>query len=251
MGLYPYRDVAEHGLPLDDFRLPDGESGDRCSLYHTESDMMPIEPTVFVVDDDAVVRRSLMRIIRAAGLSVEPFATAEEFLSQYDPAAPGCLVADLRMPGISGLMLQEQLQARGIQLPFIIVTGYGDVPQAVQAMKHGAVDFLQKPFDNQVLLDRIRKAIEQDTRLRQGKVLRARVKARLATLTSRERQVMDMVVTGLANKEIAARLSLSSKTVEAHRARVMKKTRAASLAELVRLGQADKQQEDKALFHTI
>ncbi len=197
---------------------------------------MAVEPTVFVVDDDTAFLEYLRMLLRSVGLSVEVFTTAEEFLAQYVPARPGCLVLDVRMPGMSGLNLQEELAARHISLPVIIITGYPEWSAAVRALKTGAVDFIQKPiFDDQLLLDRIRQALETDRRLRHQEAQVADVAARVAQLTTRERQVMELVVAGKPNKLIAAELGLSPKTVEVHRANVMKKMEADSLAELVRL----------------
>lgn len=205
---------------------------------------METEPTVFVVDDDDALRESLQWLIKPMGVNVECYGTAKAFLEAYDSSRPGCLVLDVRMPGLGGLDLQEQLTARGIVLPVIIITGHGEVPMAVRAMKSGAIDFLEKPFSDQVLLDRIRDAIAQDTRKRREQARRAEVMARLALLTRREREVMEMVVVGMANKQIAAALHISQKTVEAHRARVMDKMQADSVAELVRLAQAAEDELD-------
>lgn len=193
------------------------------------------EPVVFVVDDDEAVRSSLKFLLQSAGLSAAVFASAAEFLHNYHPDQPGCLVLDSRLPGMSGLELQQQLTATGVRIPVIIVTGFGDVPNAVQAMRAGAVDFIEKPYDDAALLERIRQAIELDRRERTIRANRGEIMARLATLSSREREVMDRVVSGLANKSIAGELGISIKTVEAHRARVMEKMRAESLAHLVRL----------------
>jgi two-component system response regulator FixJ len=178
------------------------------------------EPTVFVVDDD---------------LAVETFATGEEFLQVYDPARPGCLVLDVRMPGMGGLRLQEELAARRIILPVIILTGYAEVQTAVRAFKTGAFEFIEKPYSDEVLLDCIQRAIEADRHTREAEMLRAAVAARFASLTPREREVMLLVTAGKANKVIASDLGLSPKTVEVHRAAVMEKMGAGSLAELVRL----------------
>jgi FixJ family two-component response regulator len=197
---------------------------------------MAVEPTVFVVDDDTVFLEYLGALLKSVGLSAEVFTTAEEFLAQYTPTRPGCLLLDVRMPGMSGLNLQEELAARRISLPVIIITGYPEWSTAVRALKTGAVDFIQKPiFSDQLLLDRIRQAIETDRQTRDLEAQRAEVAARVAQLTTRERQVMELVVAGKPNKLIAADLGLSPKTVEVHRANVMKKMAADSLAELVRL----------------
>jgi len=196
---------------------------------------MPSEPTVFVVDDDPAVRDSLRWLLQSVDLAVETFATGEEFLRAYDPARPGCLVLDVRMPGMSGLRLQDELAAHGITLPIIILTGYAEVQTAVRAMKTGAFDFIEKPYSDEQLLDRIHHAIETDRRGREADGLRAEVAARFALLTPREREVMELVTAGKANKVIAAELGLSPKTVEVHRAAVMDKMGADSVAKLVRL----------------
>jgi two-component system, LuxR family, response regulator FixJ len=193
------------------------------------------EATVFVVDDDAAVCDSLRFLIESVGLRVETFASAGAFLAAYEPGTPGCLVLDLRMPGMSGLELQEQMARRGLNLPVIIITAHGDVPAAVRAMRAGAIDFMSKPFSDQALLDRIHQALEKDAQARSERAARDAVAARIALLTPREREVMDLVVSGKANKEIAAVLDLSAKTVETHRARVMDKMQANSVADLVRM----------------
>jgi two-component system response regulator FixJ len=195
------------------------------------------EATVFVVDDDPSVRRALRRLIDSVELHVETYASAEGFLNAYDPARPGCLVLDVRMPGVSGLDLQETLAGRDVLLPVIFITGYGDVPTTVRAMKGGAVDFIEKPFNEQLLLDAVHRGIEQDARLRRERAERADVLRRVAQLTPRERQVLTRVVAGRMNKQIAAELGTSEKTVKTHRARVMSKMQADSVAELVVLAQ--------------
>ncbi|MBU0639726.1 MAG: response regulator transcription factor [Planctomycetes bacterium] len=196
---------------------------------------MAPEPTVFVVDDDPGMRGSLRWLIESVGLRVKVFESAREFLAAYDPERPGCVVLDVRMPGMSGLELHEELSSMHGAVPAIIITGHGDVPMAVRAMKAGAVDFLEKPFGDQVLLDCIRKAIRQDATSRRERAQRAEAAARLMRLTPREHEVMSLVVAGKANKQVAAELGLSEKTIEAHRARVMEKTQSDSLAELVQL----------------
>lgn len=194
------------------------------------------DATVFIVDDDPDFLEYLGILLKSVGLPAEVFTRAEDFLAQYDPARPGCLVLDVRMPGMSGLNLQEELAARHITLPVIIITGYPEWSSAVRALKIGAVDYIQKPiFSDEVILERVRQAIESDRRTRQLDGLRAEVAARVAHLTPREHQVMELVVDGKSNKVIAAELGLSPKTVEVHRANVMKKMEAESLAELVRL----------------
>ena len=202
-----------------------------------ETPECPAEPTVFVVDDDAAVRRSFEWLVGSVGLRTETFDSAQAFLKAYDPARPGCLVMDVRMPGMSGLELQERLLAEGITLPIIVVSGFGDVPTAVRVMKQGAVDFVEKPFSDQAMLDRIQASIEHDLRTREADAERAGARNDLANLTRRETEVMESVIAGRSNKEIARALHISPKTVEVHRANVMKKMRADSLADLVRLAE--------------
>ena len=192
-------------------------------------------PTVFVVDDDEAMRSSLQWMIESVGLAVECFASAEDFLQSYYPGRAGCLLLDVRMPGMGGLELQEYLQRNEISIPVIIITGHGDVAMSVRAMKGGAVDFIEKPFNDELLLDAIRNALSKDEKNREEQAVRAELAARLALLTPREHEVMDMVTQGKSNKEIANALGVTPKTVEAHRAKVMDKMQAASLAELVRM----------------
>jgi FixJ family two-component response regulator len=194
-----------------------------------------LKPTVFVVDDDAAVRDALRFLLRSAGLTVETFTSAVEFLDTFRDDKPGCLVLDIRMPGMTGMELQEQLLARRSILPIIFITGHGDVPMAVEAMQAGAIDFIQKPFRDEDLLGRIRQAVEKDAKDRESLQELAVIRDRLASLTPREREVMDLVVNGKANKVIAGDLDLSQRTVEIHRARVMEKMEASSLAHLVRM----------------
>ena len=191
--------------------------------------------TVFVVDDDEAVRASLKLLLKTLGLPAQTYASAQEFLATFDARRGGCLVLDIRMPGMSGLELQEELNARGAILPIIFITGHGDVPMAVEAMQRGAMDFLQKPFRDQDLLDRISEALAKDRAGRELLGNRERIRARVAGLTPREREVMALVTQGKANKVIAADLDLSQRTVEIHRAHVMEKMGANSLAHLVRM----------------
>jgi RNA polymerase sigma factor (sigma-70 family) len=191
--------------------------------------------TVFVVDDDQAMRKSLKWLIESVGMQVESYASADEFIRNYYPGRSGCLLLDVRMPGMSGLDLQEQFIRQNIKIPIIIITGHGDVPMAVRAMKAGAVDFIEKPFNDEFLLDSIRKALALDVQQRTFQAQRAEIATRLAHLTPREHEVMEMVTNGKSNKEIANQLGVSTKTVEAHRARVMEKMEADSLAELVRM----------------
>lgn len=191
--------------------------------------------TVFVVDDDQAVRKSLEMLFTSVGITARVFAGAQDFLDRYDPEEPGCLVLDVRMPGMSGLELQRQLKERGIGIPVIIVTGHGDVPIAVRAMKDGALEFLEKPFSKQMLIDHVQAALQRDAERRRGLQRLSDIDTRIATLTEREREVMELVVAGKLSKQIAAELGISKKTVDVHRARVMHKMEVESLAELVEL----------------
>jgi len=192
-------------------------------------------PTVFVVDDDQAMRSSLKWLIESIGMQVKTYSSADEFLSSYFPGRAGCLLLDVRMPGMSGLELQAHLARKDSRLPVILITGHGDVSMAVKAMKSGAVDFIEKPFHDEELLTSIRNALEFDEKRRALQSRRAEIAVHLAELTPREHEVMEMVTEGRANKEIATVLGVSAKTVEAHRARVMGKMGASSLAELVRM----------------
>src|SRR5215472_7691975 len=195
------------------------------------------EPVVFVVDDYAPGRRSITRLLRAAGFVVAAFASAQDFLAQYDPAASGCLVLDLAMPAISGLELQSILADKRSLLPIIFLTAHGDIPKSVQAMKHGASDFLTKPVNDEELLAAVRTAIEKHRAVRREQAELSEIRARLATLTPREREVLEYVVAGKLNKQIAGDLGTVEQTIKIHRAHVMQKMRARSVAELVRLTQ--------------
>jgi two-component system, LuxR family, response regulator FixJ len=190
---------------------------------------------VIVVDDDDAVRAALTLLLRSAGHATRSFESAAAFLEKWDPRAGGCLVLDVRMPGISGLELQQQLNQRGATLPVIFITGHGDVPMAVEAMQQGAFGFLQKPFQDQELLDQIRRALAHDSERRTQLARRNEIRARLESLTPREREVLTLMLRGRPNKLMAVDLSLSQRTVEIHRARVMDKMQAGSLAELVRM----------------
>ena len=192
-------------------------------------------PTVYIVDDDDAVRNSLRLLLKSVGLAAQSHASAQEFLERYDPAQPGCMVLDVRMPGMSGLELQQELNLRGAVIPVIFITGHGDVPMAVEALQHGAFDFLQKPFRDQDLIDRIQRALEKDRGNREELKKRAQIRERRESLTPREREVLDLVTSGKANKVMAGDLGVSQRTVEIHRARVMEKMGAASLAQLVRM----------------
>ena len=193
------------------------------------------EPTVFIVDDDQAVARSLRWLIESVRLKVETFPSAQAFLDGYDATNSGCLVLDVRMPGMSGLDLQERLAAQRIHVPIIFITGHGDVQMAVRAVQAGAFDFVEKPFNDQDLLDRIQKAIARDADQRGKDAQRAQLRALFVSLTPREREVLDLVVEGMSNKAIANSLGLSAKTVEVHRAKVTDKMHARSISDLVKM----------------
>jgi RNA polymerase sigma factor (sigma-70 family) len=192
-------------------------------------------PTVFIVDDDPAIRFAMQALMDSVNIEHEIFASGDEFLENADDHRAGCLVLDIRMPGLGGLELQDELLKRDSTLPIIFITGHGDVPMAVDAMQKGAVDFIQKPFRDQDLLDRIREALKTDQERREEQKKHAEVAERLARLTNREREVFDLVVTGKPNKVIAYELGVSQRTVEIHRARVMEKMQARSLADLVKM----------------
>lgn len=190
---------------------------------------------VFIVDDDPGMRNSTRWLVESLGLPVCTYGTAREFLAEFDSCATGCLILDVRMPDMSGLEVQEELRSRGSKIPIIFVTGYGEVATAVRALKSGALDFVEKPFSDQFLLDRVRAAVEADMSASKKRAEAAERAERLQRLTPRERQVLDLVRAGLPNKAIAVELNISDKTVEYHRANFMKKLRAGSLAELFKL----------------
>jgi FixJ family two-component response regulator len=190
---------------------------------------------VFVVDDDSSIREAIESLVKLAGLRVETFGTAQEFLRSERPDLPGCVVLDVELPGLSGLDLQRELAAHGIKLPIIFITGYGDIPMSVRAMKAGALEFLTKPFRDQDLLDAIQQALERDRAARQHSREIVELRKRFDGLTSREREVMSLVVAGWLNKQIGFELKISEITVKIHRGRVMNKMGAQSLAELVRM----------------
>ena len=192
-------------------------------------------PTIFVVDDDEAMRSSLRWLIESTGMQVQTFDSADAFLTGYSPDWAGCLLLDVRMPGMSGLELQAYLAREDYRLPVIIITGHGDVAMAVKAMQAGAMDFIEKPFHDEDLLGSVQRAMEVDRQDRAQRAQHAGILARLESLTPREHEVMGLVTDGHSNKEIAAALGVSGKTVEAHRARVMDKMQATSLAELVRM----------------
>jgi two-component system, LuxR family, response regulator FixJ len=192
-------------------------------------------PTVIVIDDDDAVRNSLKMLLRSVNLPVAVYASAQEFLPRYDLDQPGCLVVDVRMPGMSGLELQQQLNLRGAMIPVIFITGHGDISMAVEAMQHGAFDFLPKPFRDQDLLDRVQRALDKDANNRREFSRSDRIRELYDTLTPREREVLELVTSGKPNKVMAGDLGVSQRTIEIHRARVMEKMHAHSLAQLVRM----------------
>jgi two-component system response regulator FixJ len=196
---------------------------------------MKPDATIFVIDDDDAVRRGLSALLGAKGYAVETFPTAEAFLARPLPEPPGCILVDIRMPGMSGLELQAELKRRGVRLPVIVVTGHGDVAMAVTALKAGAVDFIEKPFDADAIMTAIGEGLRQATAAHAKAEDRAAIAERVASLTPREREVMNLVVAGQPNKVIAFRLKIAVRTVEIHRARVMEKTGARNLSELVRM----------------
>ena len=196
---------------------------------------MTHEPTVFVVDDDPDVRRFLRSLISSVDLRVELFDSAQSFLEGHKPGTHGCLLLDIRMPGMSGLELQKELAKRKIDIPIIFLTGHGDVQIAVNAMKAGAYDFVEKPFNNELLLDLLQKAVVKGLTAEQSRSEEAEIEQRVSLLTKREQQVMDMVVAGETNKGIARHLDISERTVENHRGKVMSKMQAQSLAQLVKM----------------
>ena len=197
--------------------------------------MTEVPPTVFVIEDDPSMRGAVEDLVRSVRLQVRAFASPQEFLESNQRDAPGCLVLDVRLPGMSGLTFQTELVKEGVKLPVIFITGHGDIPMSVRAMKAGAIEFLTKPFHHQELLDAIHTAIERDRAMRRETVLIADLRNRYATLTERERHIMALVVMGRANKQIAAELNLSEITVKVHRGQVMRKMMAESLPDLVRM----------------
>lgn len=192
-------------------------------------------PTVFVVDDDEEVRSALKLLFESVGLPVICFASALEYLDRFDGSLPGCLVVDIRMPGMSGLDMQEKLSEYPIFPPVIIITGHGDVPMAVRAVQAGAVDFIEKPFRDQILLDSVHRAIEMDAKKRGEASRLSEIREHLDQLTPREREVLDLVISGMRNKNISEQLGITLSTVEAHRSRVMEKMQADSLSHLMRM----------------
>jgi FixJ family two-component response regulator len=197
--------------------------------------MTSFDAAVFVVDDDPLIRDALEQLIKSVGLKAFTFSSAREFLEKELPDEPCCLILDIRMPGLSGLDLQDELAKRGLTIPVIFITGHGTVPTSVRAMKAGAVDFLQKPFEDQELLDAIHKAIDQNRQTRKEQSEISEIKRRVESLTPREYEILVLVATGMLNKQIAYDLKLSENTVKTHRAHIMQKMNAESLADLVRL----------------
>lgn len=191
--------------------------------------------TIFIIDDDPRMGKSLSWLVESVDLKAEVFDSAQKFLGSFDPLRTGCVLCDVRMPGMSGVELLEAIRATGSQIPVIMITGYGDVPTAVRAMKAGAVDFLEKPVNDQVLLDRMQRAVKQNVARVAEVRERIRVGEQIKRLTRREREVMDLVIEGLSSKEIATRLGISFKTIESHRSKVMRKMQAKSVPHLIRM----------------
>tara|TARA_Y100000294_G_scaffold139306_1_gene132773 strand:- start:324 stop:950 length:627 start_codon:yes stop_codon:yes gene_type:complete len=197
--------------------------------------MTTTEQIVYVVDDDPAIRDSLQWLLTSVDLKVRTFSSGQELLDQVTPDLPGCLLIDVRMPGMSGLELQHELTARGIKLPIVIITGHGDVQMAVRAMKAGALDFIEKPFNDQEILEVVQRAVDRSVSAVESSAVKEELESRIASLTPRERQVLELVVTGLPNRGIALELGRSEKTVEFHRANVMEKMQAKSLADLMKM----------------
>jgi len=196
---------------------------------------MSAQPTVFIVDDEPAVRDSLCLLVKSMGLLVETFASGQEFLDAYDPSRAGCLVVNVRLPGMSGLELHDRLAQQGCHIPVIVITGHADVPMAVRAMKAKVFEFLEKPFNDQVMLESIQMALKEEASLRKKQAQKSEFKARLILLTPREREVMNLIVTGKPNKVLSDELGISRKTFDIHRVRIMAKMQAESLVDLVKM----------------
>jgi RNA polymerase sigma factor (sigma-70 family) len=197
--------------------------------------MTSSDATVYIVDDDPSIRTSLARLMRSVNLRAETFASAQDFLEREPPQDSGCVVLDIKMPGKTGLELQQEMESLGVALPIVFLSGHGDVPMSVQAMKHDAVDFLEKPVGEGDLLSAVRLAIDRNIQARRERAIRSEIRERINTLTPRERQALDLVVRGMITKQIAAELGVSEKTAKVHRARMMKKMEAGSVAQLVQM----------------
>ncbi len=206
---------------------------------------MEPEATVFVVDDDHALRASLSRLMESVGLPVQTYPSAQAFLDSHDTSRPGCLLLDIRMPGMSGLELQERLVHNGVALPIIIISGHADVEQAVRAMKTGAVDFIRKPYNAEELVKHVRGALELDARIHREQAARAAVAVRVALLTAREHEIMHLLATGKPAKQIAHELGLSRKTVDVHRSHIMMKLQVDSVVELAHMAELDKPGQDQ------
>jgi two-component system response regulator FixJ len=206
-------------------------------MTDNRSPITALSPTVFIIDDDASVRTSLARLLRSAGFDVETFASADLFLEREHYDGVGCIVLDVRMPGISGIDLQDELSKADYSMPIVFITGHGNIPMGVQAIKKGAVDFLAKPFDDEELLQAVREAIEKDKKARAEYSEVLDIQGRIELLTAREREILRYVITGMLNKQIAYKLGIAEKTVKVHRGRIMEKLSVGSVADLVRLAE--------------